>query len=111
MKVLHLDDDQLIRKSVSRMLCGEHDVTSVATCEDAVALMQEDEFDLLLSDWQLSRGTAQMAIESALINSLPVLVMSSSMHEYLEKEVDGVSTMEKTDMLDLRSKLESFRRT
>ena len=49
-RILVIDDDALTRSLVARILDGDHDVTCVATGDDALAALRDRPFDVVLSD-------------------------------------------------------------
>jgi CheY-like chemotaxis protein len=50
-RLLIVDDEELVLRTVNRMLSGEHDVVCVATAQEALALCRKGEaFDLVLCD-------------------------------------------------------------
>ncbi|MEZ4235390.1 MAG: ATP-binding protein [Myxococcota bacterium] len=52
-RVLVLDDNALIRRSILRALSPPHEVTAVATAEEALALLGAERFDVLIVDVDL----------------------------------------------------------
>lgn len=62
MKVLLLEDNLSMQKATTRMLrrvCGNDvDLRVVDTCTDAIALLQLESFDFVVSDYEVLDGTA-----------------------------------------------------
>ncbi|MEJ2183267.1 MAG: response regulator [Nitrospirota bacterium] len=57
MKVLVVDDEQLVRWFLERALKKwGHDVTSVSTADDARSLLGKEDFDVLFTDLRMPEG-------------------------------------------------------
>jgi CheY-like chemotaxis protein len=57
-RILVVDDEEKVRKLLARTLVlDQHDVTTVAGVQEALASMEFDEFDLILSDLRMPDAT------------------------------------------------------
>jgi PAS domain S-box-containing protein len=72
-RVLVVDDEETIRKSMERMLGQDHDLVMVASGEQAQALLEQDPaFDVVLCDLMMS-GMSGMALHAWLVGRDPWL--------------------------------------
>jgi len=72
-RILVVDDEEAIRKSVERMLSRDHDVITVASGEQARELLEQDPaFDVVLCDLMMS-GMSGMALHAWLTERDPWL--------------------------------------
>ncbi len=55
MKIIIVDDDPLLRRTLARALT-EHTVATAQSCAEARELLRADHFELILSDLHLSDG-------------------------------------------------------
>lgn len=107
MKIIHLEDEAIIRRVVLRTLRGANVMIYPAErCVDAIHLMDLEDIDILISDWELKGSTAQLAIQEASTRGIPVLLFSGSVEE-ARKVVEVDATMSKgTSIGDLLNVLE-----
>jgi DNA-binding NtrC family response regulator len=61
-RVLVLDDEQLIRRAFGRAL-RQYEVHEASSCQEARALIEENNFDALVLDVQLGRETSEHLVE------------------------------------------------
>ncbi len=52
--ILIIDDDEQIRKLLQKLLCAENECTSVASAEEALAILNTTTFELVISDINMS---------------------------------------------------------
>jgi DNA-binding NtrC family response regulator len=52
--ILIIDDDEQIRKLLQQLLCAESECTSVASAEEALAILNTTTFELVISDINMS---------------------------------------------------------
>src|SRR2546425_295131 len=52
--ILIIDDDEQIRKLLRQLLCAENECTSVASAEEALAILNTTTFELVISDINMS---------------------------------------------------------
>jgi len=70
-RVLVVDDEQLVRQTVTRVLAKEHDVVAVSTVSEALALCGDGaRFDLILCDLMMPDKTG-MDLHRELVRSSP----------------------------------------
>lgn len=90
-RVLWLDDDLLILKSVSRFLRSDCDVVTVDSADEAVAQAAAHEFDVFVSDLRLGEGVpggfeaARRVLAVPRKNQLRVIIFSGSDDEELPR--------------------------
>ncbi len=80
MRVLLVDDEALIRWSLSQALTAlGHEVTQAKCGNEALAVLQAEEFDLLLTDLKLPGVDGFKVIEAARATrpDIPVIMMSA----------------------------------
>jgi DNA-binding response OmpR family regulator len=100
-KILYVDDDPgaiALKKQVLER--AGYEVTSCLTVEDAVAELQREKFDAVITDWRMGQSRGRSVVEAVKRQSRsPVLVVSGYVAEafhaaepmadiYLEKPVD-----------------------
>lgn len=74
--ILVVDDEKLIRDSLKRLLEKNHyQVSTAETVEDAIQLVHDQGFDLILSDLRLPGAPGTHLIE--LFNDIPIIIMTS----------------------------------
>lgn len=76
--ILIIDDDEQIRSLLSELLSTDHDCATVNSAEDALALMKERRFDLVISDINMG-GISGLALVPRILAKAPdtVVVMIS----------------------------------
>lgn len=71
-RILFVDDEASIRLTLPRVLAKfGFDVTSVGTVNDALAAIQSDQFDILLSDLNLPQPNAGFTVIEAMRKTQP----------------------------------------
>ena len=97
-RVLFVDDDPSIRVILPTMLRMQHyDVTSVGTVADALAAITSAQFDVLISDVNISYPAGGLIVASTMRNTQPscvtlILTGDSGVEtalEGIEDKVDG----------------------
>jgi CheY-like chemotaxis protein len=89
-RILLVDDDALLLRSLSRLLGARFEVTTAQTGAAAIRALQEHEHDLLLCDLDLGAETSHGVLATAkqLRPELPRVLLSSAPPDELEKLVD-----------------------
>jgi DNA-binding NtrC family response regulator len=82
--ILVVDDDEGIRENIVDLLSGDYDVVSAANAEEAMALLQSEEVDLLLTDFQMPGRNGVELIEAARMRKagLPAILMTAYLYVY-----------------------------
>ena len=77
-RILIIDDDEQIQKLLARLLSTEHDCTCVDSAEKAIPLLEETEFNLIISDIHMN-GTTGLELVPIVLETNPdaVVVMIS----------------------------------
>jgi DNA-binding NtrC family response regulator len=100
-RILCIDDEPNVVKLKCAILeRAGHDVTSATSAREAIALMQSQEFDAVVTDWRLGEASGHSVVLAAKRrSSTPVVVVSGYVGEayqaaepladlYLEKPVN-----------------------
>ncbi len=79
-RILLVDDEPLLLRSLSRLLSARFQITTAQTCADAIAALEKQEFELLLCDLSLVGETAHpiLAWARAQKPAMPRVVLSSA---------------------------------
>lgn len=80
MRILVAEDERVISRLIKQVLTAAgHDVTGVQSCREAIALLEDERFDLVLLDLNLSDGDGFRVVEALQARSdvkPPVLLMT-----------------------------------
>lgn len=88
-KIVVLDDEMIIRKSLEEQLRRRrYAVASAATLEEAYALLEQDQFDLVLADVQLPDGQGTELLESFADRPEAPMVVMMTGHASIESAVE-----------------------
>ena len=110
MKILVVDDEQLVRWFLERALKRwGHNVVSTATKDDALALMHDIDFDMLVTDLRMPAGNGAELIEKvSILAKKPRIIVCSA---YITNEMatdfhlQGICTLKKPFKLDELEKI------
>ena len=88
-RILHVEDDANTQDLIRDALKGMAELVQVASIEDALALLENETFHLIMLDFTLPDGSGQTLLEhlKALIEPPVVIVLSG--HD-LVKDIPGV---------------------
>jgi two-component system, cell cycle sensor histidine kinase and response regulator CckA len=78
-RILVVDDEPLIRETVKRVLVSEgHAVETASSGKEALALFEEDKFDLLILDYEMPdmRGDELALLIKALVPNQPIAILT-----------------------------------
>lgn len=104
-KILHVEDDEDVRKITHAILCSEAHVFQASNLKDAKAFLKSNEFDLLLLDVELpdGKGTELLPIVNKYFNEKIVTVIFSAynVNEDIARQVDAVLLKSNTSNDDL----------
>ena len=99
-KILIVDDEELLTKSFSKILERQgYEVYTVRSGADAVVMVEEEKFDLIISDIRMPGETGVETIKKIRENSkfpIPVIFITGYADEKIEKEA---KTLEPTAYL------------
>jgi len=89
MKILLVEDKDNWRNLLVEILSdGGHQITPASNLDKGMESIEGEDFDLLLSDWNLQNGdTARDIVDAAISKSVPVIIQSTE--EELMKELYG----------------------
>ena len=80
MRILVAEDERVISRLIKQALTAAgHDVTGMQSCREAIALLEDERFDLVLLDLNLSDGNGFRVVEALQARSdvkPPVLLMT-----------------------------------
>ncbi len=88
-KILLVDDEEIVLKSISALLVSEgHDTTAKLCVTDALDAMKETEFDLLITDIRMAPidGMELIRIVHADKPDLPIIVISAYTSETIKED-------------------------
>jgi len=97
-KILVIDDDPLVLKSFSMLLSRDgFDVLSASSCDEAIAIIETEDFDLILSDIRMpgKNGIETVSeIQSKLITAgkkdLPIIFITGYAEDSQELQANFV---------------------
>ncbi len=100
MKVLVVDDEQLVRWFMERALKRKgHDVTVVSSIHEAEALLGNNDYDLVITDLKMPEGNGAILIEKLCekTNRPDIIVCSAYITPELDREFKykGIYTLKK----------------
>jgi len=77
-RILIADDDPLIRTLISVSLSGQAEVVEVEDGDDALALLEDGEFDLILLDWDMPKMNGLRVLKAirASGSDVPVIMVT-----------------------------------
>src|SRR5438046_7842575 len=78
-RILVVDDEPLIRETVKRALVFDgHTVETASSGREALALFEEDKFDLLILDYEMPdmRGDELALLIKALVPNQPIVILT-----------------------------------
>jgi len=116
-RVLVADDSAVIRTIISDMLrdCGVKEVIEAANGSEAVTVFQQNEFDLVVLDWQMPGmcGLEVIEVIRAMGSRVPIIMVTATgtKNEHVVDAVEaGVSDylLKPFDPAVLREKLEKY---
>jgi CheY-like chemotaxis protein len=88
-KILIVDDEEIVLRSISALLVGEgHDAVSKLSVPEAYEAMKETEFDLIITDIRMSPidGMELMRTVHADKPDLPIIVISAYTAERIKED-------------------------
>ena len=96
MKVLVVDDEQLVRWFLERALKRwGHEVTSVSNINEAVHIAEREEFDIVFTDLKMPEGDGSILVDKlcAMTNRPEIVVCSAYITPDLDRDLDRKSVV------------------
>src|SRR5258706_7648708 len=88
--ILIIDDDEQVRKLLTRLLCAENNCTSVQSAEEALAVLDATKFDLVISDINMS-GISGLELVPTVLNKNPdAVVIMISGQQTIEHAIEAM---------------------
>jgi response regulator RpfG family c-di-GMP phosphodiesterase len=88
--LLIADDEMEIRKVLQDCLCGSYDCTTVGSAEEALALLQAREFDLILSDITMDGMSGLEMVPHVLARSPETVIIMISGAQTIESAIEAL---------------------
>jgi response regulator RpfG family c-di-GMP phosphodiesterase len=88
--LLIADDEAEIRKVLQDCLCGSYDCTTVGSAEEALALLQAREFDLILSDITMDGMSGLEMVPLVLARSPETVIIMISGAQTIESAIEAL---------------------
>ena len=85
MRILVAEDERVISRLIKQALTAAgHDVTGMQSCREAIALLEDERFDLVLLDRNLSDGNGFRVVEALRARSdvKPPLLLMTGEHAF-----------------------------
>ncbi|HYN84996.1 MAG TPA: HD domain-containing phosphohydrolase, partial [Pyrinomonadaceae bacterium] len=89
-RVLIADDEPEIRNVLADLLCGQHDCTTAASAEEALARLAAAEFDLVISDIMMGGMSGLEMVPRALAVAPDTVVIMASGVQTIESAVEAL---------------------
>lgn len=86
--ILVVDDDEGIRENIVDLLAEEYRVVSAANAEEAIALLQSEEIDLLMTDFQMPGRNGMELIEAARERQAGLRAILMTAYLYVFEQLD-----------------------
>jgi diguanylate cyclase (GGDEF)-like protein len=88
--ILIIDDDEQIRVLLARLLSGENDCTTVESAEDALNLLDEKKFDLIISDINMGGITGLELVPAVLRKDSDAVVIMVSGQQTIDYAIEAM---------------------
>ena len=89
-RILIIDDEEQIRLLLTRLLCAEHDCTSVESAGRALQLLADQKFDLIISDINMPGMSGLDLVPSILRTDNDAVVIMISGRQTIEYAIDAL---------------------
>lgn len=88
--ILIIDDEALVRNVLCQLLCDKYFCVAAENAEDALAILEENPFDLIISDIDLGRANGIELIPKVLENAPDTVVVVISGKQTIESAIDAM---------------------
>lgn len=88
--ILIIDDEAMVRNVLCQLLCDRYFCIAAENAEDALAILQEKTFNLIISDIDLGRTNGIELITKVLENSPDTVVVMISGKQTIESAIDAM---------------------
>src|SRR5260370_15240544 len=88
--ILIIDDDEQVRKLLTQLLRTEHDCTAVSSAEEALAVLDARNFDLVISDINMKGITGLELVPRILAKDPDSVVVMISGQQTIEYAIEPI---------------------
>ena len=107
-RLLVVDDEKMVRESVENLFGSDYQVETMDSGNDAIYLLQNESFDLVLTDFNMRLGDGKDVANYCSGRGIPVIIMTGLALDKVKREAPrGVPVVEKLVLFDSES-LEGF---
>src|ERR1041384_4285634 len=89
-KILIIDDDEQIRLLLMRLLGSQHDCASVGSAESALASLDQEPFDLIISDINMTGASGLELVPAILQKNADAVVIMVSGQQTIDYAIEAM---------------------